>query len=394
MNRKKIAVIFGGISPEHEVSFITSMQALQNIDKEKFEAFPVYVSKDGTLYTGEVLREIESYKNLSNITNKAIQIQPNLNSKQSSFTYFSKSLGITKQKFIPVDVIFSCFHGGLGENGGFPGLFEIMNIPYVGPGILSSSVGMDKVVVKNLFAEAGLPQTSYQWFYRNDWEDKREEILNKTAGKLIFPLFVKPANGGSTVGVTKVKDKKALENAMEVAFLFDRKVIVEEGFAGREINISVLGNSGSKLETSVCEEVFPSEELLSYEDKYASGSSKAGGMASTKREIPAKIKNSTAQKVEEIAKTAFKVLDLSGVSRIDFIVNEEKDKLVILEANTIPGSLSFYLWEPKKGMKFKELLTRLIELSLDRYSEQEENTKSFPSNILENFKPSSKSSKL
>src|SRR3989344_5389880 len=262
MNRKKIAVIFGGISPEHEVSIITGIQALENIDKEKFEAFPVYVSKDGTLYTGEVLREIESYKNLSNITNKAIQIQPNLNSKQSSFTYFSKSLGITKQKFIPVDVIFSCFHGGLGENGGFPGLFEIMNIPYVGPGILSSSVGMDKVVMKELFAEAGLPQTSYQWFYRNAWENGRGQILNKVA-KLSYPLFVKPANGGSTVGVTKVKDKKALENAMEVAFLFDRKVIVEEGFAGREINISVLGNSGSKLETSVCEEVFPSEELLS-----------------------------------------------------------------------------------------------------------------------------------
>jgi D-alanine-D-alanine ligase len=390
MDKKRVAVIFGGISPEHEVSVITGLQALENLDKEKFVGIPIYVSKSGELFTGEELLEIENYRNLQTISQKAQRIQPYLDSQKKGFQTIG---GFLKGNIIEIDIIFPCFHGGNGENGAFAGLFELTSIPYVGSGVLASATGFDKVVTKQLFEKAELSITKYHWFYRNLWEKDQVKILKEIKQKLAYPLFIKPANAGSSIGVAKVKNDEELQNAIEVALLFDRKVIAEEAFEGREINISVMGNSGNELEVSVCEEVFPSKDLLSYDDKYNSENGKAKGMASASRKIPADLNPEIEKKIQLMAKLAYQTLDCSGLARIDFIINEKENQIIILEVNTIPGSLSFYLWEPK-GIKFKELLTRLIELALDKYDDFQKNTTSFPSNILEHFNPQGKASKI
>ena len=385
-----MAVIFGGISPEHEVSVITGLQVLKSLDKERFDAIPIYVSKRGELFTGGNLSRIDSYKNLPEISQKSQRVQPYLGSQQKGFQTAGSFLN---GKIIGVDVIFPCFHGGVGENGAFQGLFDLTDIPYVGSGVLASAAGMDKVVTKQLFEQNGLPITKYYWFYRNAWEKDKEKILGEIKQKLTFPLFVKPANAGSSIGVAKVKTDEELENAIEVAALFDRKIIAEEAFAGREINISVMGNSGSALETSVCEEVFPSKDLLSYDDKYNSESGKSKGMASTKRKVPADLPKEIEGKIQTLAKLAYQTLDCAGLARIDFMFNEKTKQIVILEVNTIPGSLSFYLWEAT-GIKFKDLLTLLIDLALEKHADNKKNTTSFPTNILEHFNPSGKAAKI
>jgi len=390
MDKKKVAVIFGGISPEHEVSVITGLQALENLDKEKFIGIPIYVSKKGELFTGDNLLKIGTYRNLQTISQNSQRVQPYLDNQRKGFQTVG---GFIKGNIIDVDVIYPCFHGGVGENGAFQGLFELIGIPYVGSGVLASAAGMDKVVTKQLFEKNGLSITKYYWFYRKSWEENREKILKEIKQKLTFPLFVKPANAGSSIGVAKVKNDEELQNAIEVALLFDRKVIVEEGFEGREINISAMGNSGNDLETSVCEEVFPSKDLLSYDDKYNSENGKAKGMVSASRKIPADLKPEIEEKIQSMAKLAYETLNCAGLARIDFMYNEKKNQIIILEVNTIPGSLSFYLWGPK-GIKFKELLTHLINLALERHEDAKRNTTSFPTNILENFNPQGKASKI
>jgi D-alanine-D-alanine ligase len=390
MDKKTVAVIFGGISPEHEVSVITGLQALENLDKEKFVGIPVYVSKDGELFTGDELLKIETYRNLQMICQKAQQVQPYLDQEKKGFQTIG---GLLKGKIIKVDVIFPCFHGGIGENGAFQGLFELLNLPYVGSAVLASATGFDKVITKQLFEQAGLPIAKYYWFYRKAWEKDQEKVLKDIQSKLTFPLFVKPANAGSSIGVSKVKNTDELKNAIEVATLFDRKIIAEEAFVGREINVSVTGNSGSNLETSVLEEVIPSKDLLSYDDKYNSENGKSKGMASTSRKVPADLPKEIEERILTFAKRAFEVLDCAGLVRIDFMINEKENKIIVLEVNTIPGSLSFYLWEPK-GIMFKELLTKLINLSLERFTESQKNTTSFPTNILQNFSPKGKASKI
>lgn len=393
MDKKRVAVIFGGISPEHEVSVITGLQALENLDKEKFDAIPIYVSKNGECFTGDKLLNIETYRNLLAISQKSQRVQPYLDKQQAGFQIMGSAMGFLQKKIIGVDVIFPCFHGGVGENGAFQGLFELMNLPYVGTGVLASATGMDKIITKQLFEKNGISVTKYYWFYRKLWEKDQSKILKEIKQKLTYPLFVKPANAGSTIGVAKAKNDDELKNAIEVALLFDRKAIVEESFEGREINISVIGNSGDTLETSVCEEVFPSKDLLSYDDKYKSENSKSKGMASAKRKVPADLTKEVEAKIQSLAKLAYQTLDCTGLVRIDFMINEKENQIIILEANTIPGSLSFYLWEPK-GIKFKDLLTRLINLALERHEEAKKLTTSFPTNILENFNPKGKASKI
>jgi D-alanine-D-alanine ligase len=390
MDKKRVAVIFGGVSPEHEVSVITGLQVLENLDKEKFIGIPIYVSKTGELFTGDELLKIETYRNLPEIEQKSQRIQPYLDNIKRGFQTVG---GFLKGNVIEVDVIFPCFHGGTGENGSFQGFFELMSIPYVGSGVLGSITGFDKVATKQLFEKNGLSVTKYYWFYNKDWEKDQTKVLKEIKQKLIFPLFVKPANAGSSIGVAKAENENELVNAVEVALLFDRKIIVEEAFEGREINISVMGNSGSNLETSVLEEVFPSKDLLSYDDKYNSENGKAKGMTSATRKIPADLTPEITAKIESLAKLSFQTLDCSGLTRIDFMYSAKKNEIIILEVNTIPGSLAFYLWAPK-GIEFKELLTRLIKLGLERHEDLKKLTTSFPTNILENFNPQGKASKI
>lgn len=394
-NRKSVAVLFGGKSPEHEVSIITGLQIINNIDKEKFRAIPIYISKNGAWYTGKNLEQIETYKNISSISNQSqingISPAPNYKIiKHSNKGFFP----LLKSSIETLDVVIPCFHGGLGENGGIQGLFELAEIPYVGSGILGSSLGMDKIVMKNIFNSSDIPTSKFYNFYRNDFTQNRESILNFTEQKLKYPMIVKPSSSGSSIGIAKASNRAQLINSIEVAALFDRKIIIEEQFEHtKEINISVIGNSGSELITSACEEVLTNNDFLTYEDKYLNGNNKSQGMASAKRKIPANIPKKLEVEIQETAKKVFTALDCFGIARIDFLLNEKTNNFIVLEINTLPGSFSFYLWEAS-NLKFKDMITKLIELSILRYKDNKRNINTFPTNILENFEGSAKSGKF
>ncbi len=388
MNKKRVAVIFGGKSPEHEVSIITGIQVIENIDKNAFDVFPVYISKDGRWFSGSEFSQIETYSKLLQFS-KNDQRTISLDNEEKALLPVEKKGLFKKQTSEEIDVIFPTFHGGLGENGGASGLFEMMDVPYVGPGITGGVLGMDKIVMKQVLEHEDIPIAKWQWFYRNAFLTNKESVIKNLESKLSYPLFVKPASGGSSIGTSKVIDRKELINAIEVAAVFDAKIVVEEAIENaKEINVSVLGNSGSELQVSVCEEVFSTSSLLSYEDKYLGSESKTGtksqGMASTKRQIPADIPQDITEKIQNIAKQVFEVLNASGVSRIDFLYLEKTKEIFVIEINTIPGSLSYYLWEPS-GLSFQELLTKLIELAYARRDEANKNTTTFSSNILANF---------
>jgi D-alanine-D-alanine ligase len=390
INKKRIAVIFGGKSPEHEVSVITGLQVIENIDREKFDVLPIYVAKDGRWFSGPELLKIETYRNLGLIPDKTTQeaIVPN-DAQKGLMPLVKTSLNpFKKNESQPIDVILPTFHGGIGESGSFQGMFDIMNIPYVGPSVLGGVLSMDKVVMKQLFLQNELPITKYLWFNRSAFEKDRSSVLKSVEKELRYPLFIKPSNGGSSIGTTKAHNKKELENAIEVANLFDRRFIVEESFENsREINISVIGNAGSELMTSVCEEVFSSGEVLTYEDKYVGGGKQTGsskGMASTKRKIPADLPKAVEEKIQSLAKQAFFVLESGGVARVDFLVNKKTQNVVILEINNPPGSMAYYLWEAS-GLSFKDMLTKLIDLAVERYEDTQKNTMTFSSNILQDL---------
>ena len=388
--KKRVAVIFGGKSPEHEVSIITGLQAIENLDREKFDIVPIYVAKDGRWFSGPQLLQIETYRNLGLIPDKATQeaVVPS-DTERGIMPVGKSSLNpFKKTESLSIDVILPTFHGGIGESGSIQGMFDIMNVPYVGPSVLGGALSMDKVVMKQLFIQNKLPITKYLWFYRNVFEEDRTKILQTIEKELKYPLFVKPSNGGSSIGTTKAHNKKELENAIEVANLFDKRFIVEESFEdSQEINISVVGNTGSELMVSECEEVFSSGEVLTYEDKYVGGGKKTGGskgMASTKRKIPADLPKEVEKKIQEYAKQAFSVLESHGVARVDFLVNKKTHDVVVLEINNPPGSLAYYLWEASE-LSFKEMLTKLINLAVERYEDEKKNTTTFSSNILQDF---------
>lgn len=389
MNKKRIAVIFGGKSPEHEVSIITGIQAIENFDKEKFDILPVYVAKDGRWFSGPEFAKIETYSKSMLSYPKSSQRTVSLDNQDNGLLTIEQKSFFNKPHKEKVDVIFPTFHGGLGENGGASGLFEMMDVPYVGPGITGGVLGMDKIVMKQVLEHADIPIAKWEWFYRKAFQKDPGSVLDTIEKKLRYPLFIKPACGGSSIGTSKAANRKELMNAIEVAAVFDAKIVVEEAIENaREINISVLGNAGSDLQVSLCEEVFSDNSLLTYEDKYLGSESKNGtksqGMASTKRQIPADIPKDITEKIKDTAKKVFESLNASGVSRIDFLYQEKTQKIFVIEINTIPGSLSFYLWEPS-GLTTKNLLTKLVDLAYERYDEAKKNTTTFSSNILENF---------
>lgn len=375
MGKLRIAVLFGGRSTEHEVSIITGLQVIHNLDKNKYSFLPIYITKNGQWIIGdETFAVAETYKNLDLLPKIASHGLLDITSNQPRLISKNDIGPLMYGKSGPkIDLFFPVFHGTFGEDGTIQGLLELANLPYVGSGVLASALGMDKVAQKMVFQAAGLPQVKYVHLYREGPKDIKG---------LKFPVFVKPANGGSSIGVTKVKSHKELDDALEVAFYYDQKVIIEESAEGcREINISILGNAGSDLKTSVCEQPVPSKDLLSYQDKYQSSGSKSRGMAGAKRFIPAPIKPATANKIAELAKTAYQALDCCGLARVDFLVSRDEGRIYINEINTIPGSLAFYLWE-KSGLPFPHLLDQLVQLAFERHQNRARTTYTFNSNIL------------
>ena len=384
----KLGVIFGGESVEHEVSIISAVQAMESMDDTKYDIIPIYISKNRTWYTGAMLRDIDVYKDFDDLKRYAKEVV--LVRKDDKF-YLQSTKGIFRKDVTDIDIMFPIVHGNNVEDGSLQGYLESVGIPYVGSHVLGSALGQDKVLMKQVFEANDIAVVPYTWFYDYEYSDSSNDILKKIE-KLGYPVVVKPATLGSSVGITYVKTAKDIESAINEAIKYDKKIVVEKAVDNLiEVNCSVLGNYKYQ-ETSVLEEVLSDNELLTYADKYIGGSKgklKGGmksskGMASTSRIIPARVNKKVENEILDISKRAFRALNLSGVCRIDFLIDSKTNKVFINEPNTIPGSLAFYLWEPA-GKGYKNLLSDMINIAIKEYKEKSKKTYSFDSNILSNY---------
>ena len=381
-----VAFFFGCRSVEHEVSIISAVQAMKSINKEKYNIIPVYVSKNGEMYTGEALFEIKNYRNIDALIKELSAVTFKRSGERVVMAYEKTGL-FSSKKEIAVDVAFPVVHGTNCEDGTIQGFFEFLGLAYVGCDVLSSAVGMDKVVFKDVLKRNGLPVLDCVCFYAREFALTPEKIMDEITEKIGFPLIVKPVNLGSSVGIKKVNCKEELYGALEYATGFADKILAERAVTAlREINCSVLGDS-DECKASVCEEPFMNDEILSYEDKYLSGSksSKGGskGMASLSRKVPADLSEERSNEIRTLAENIFKTLGCCGVVRIDFIIDKDTDTVYANEINTIPGSLAFYLWEAT-GMKYKDLLDNMISLAFARKRNRENLNFSIDTNILSN----------
>lgn len=382
--KTNVAIFYGCRSVEHEVSIISAVQAMMAINKEKYDITPVYVTKDGEMYTGEKLFSIEEYKNLPALLSeckKVFFVRENgkvLMKQEAEKGFFAKEIPP-----VQIDVAFPIVHGTNCEDGTIQGYLEFLGIPYVGCDILSSAVGMDKAVFKDVLKKANLPVLDCISFTAREYMSDKEGFAKRFAEEIGYPLIVKPINLGSSVGISKVNSPEELDEALTLAISFADRILVERAVTNlREINCSVLGDSDS-CSASVCEEPFMNDEILSYEDKYLSNSKggQSKGMASLGRKIPADISKECTEEIRELSCKIFKALGACGVVRIDFIIDNDNGKVYANEINTIPGSLSFYLWDAT-GMKYPELCDRLIELAFRRQRNRENLTFTIDTNIL------------
>ncbi len=382
----RLGVIFGGRSVEHEVSIITAIQAINKIDLEKYEVIPIYISKEGKWYTGKLLLDIDVYSDIDLLKRYAKEVV--LYNRDGRYVLQNKK-GLFKTIVTEIDMAFPIMHGTNGEDGTLQGYLETIGIPYAESGVYASVVGQDKVFMKQIFKESGINVVKYKWFFDTDYTDDSDKVI-KDIEKLDYPVIVKPATLGSSVGIKVCHDASELQEAIIDAIKYDNKILVEEVVNNlREVNISVLGNYEHQ-ELSVIEEVGTSHEILTYEDKYIGDSKIKGGrmsskgMASAKRIIPANIPDDIAEDVREMAIKAFRALNSSGVVRIDFLIDEKARKVYVNEINSIPGSLSFYLWE-KTAKPYPELLDNVLNLGIASYKKRKAKTSTFKTNILEGF---------
>lgn len=378
----KVGVLFGGPTVEHEVSIISAVQAMGQINQEKYEIIPIYIGKDRIWYTGKMLMDIDVYKDLDMIRRYAKQV---VLCKKDGAYILQSTKGTFRKTIVELDIAFPIVHGNNMEDGTIQGLLDSIGIPYVGSRVLGSALGQDKVIMKQIMKSENLPIVDYTWFYDNEYLEDTDAVLEKIK-KIGYPVMVKPATLGSSVGITFVKDHDYIIDAINEAIRYDSKIVVEKAVMNvMEVNCSVLGNYEYK-EVSVLEEVMGTEEFLTYQDKYL-GTAKGGkskGMASTNRIVPARLNEEMTEKVKHLAKKTCQVLNLSGVVRVDFLVDKQSNQIFINEPNTIPGSLSFYLWE-SSGKKYETLLDELITLGIKEFKNRNKKISSFETNILSNF---------
>lgn len=379
--KTKVAMIFGGKSVEHEVSVISGIQAILSMDTDKYEVIPVYMTKNNEMYIGQEIGNIEAYKNIGELIKKSQRvIMLNEDGKVKLMPYPLKVFG--NSKAIEIDVAFPVVHGTNVEDGALQGYLKTIGIPFVGCDVTASAIGMDKFIMKTVLKESNVPVLDAQIYTLSDYAEM-ETLLNEVEEKLGYPVIVKPVNLGSSVGISVAKNRVELSNSVDDAFRYATKVLVEHAITNlREINCSVLGDENDAV-ASECEEPLHTKDILSYEDKYVSNAKGGGskGMASVSRKIPAELSPEKREEVRELAVKSFKALGCNGVSRIDFMIDEDNGKLYFNEINTIPGSLAFYLWEPL-GVPYKELLDRMIQLALKRVRTEESLTFTFDTNIL------------
>lgn len=372
MKVKNVMVVYGGVSPEHEVAVITALQVMNALAASGHSVMPVYISKEGNWFLGkgDYLKP-DAYKDLVKTERMGRRV---IFSPDRNFGLLSKGfLGFFPSEIQP-EVIFPVVHGKNGEDGTLQGLFELANIPYVGCGVTASGVKIDKFVAKKVAESLGIK------VIKDVLVDKGEPFDNTRS--LHFPVFVKPIGLGSSIGLSKVEKRSDLADALELAFCYDNRVMIEEAIDDpREVNIAIIGNDPYEL--SVTEQPVASDEILSFDDKYTTETGKSRGMASAKRYIPAKVDQKIIKEIEENAIKFFRCVGGKGIARVDFLV-DKKDTVYFNEINTMPGSLAFYLWE-KSNLPFPKLVSRLVDLAISDWKTKQGLIRSFETNILSSF---------
>ena len=385
----KVGVFFGGDSVEHEVSIISALQAMENIDEEKYEIIPIYISKDRHFYTGNALRDMETFKYFDSMKKYVKEITI---CRKGKDIVLQKIKGLFGRSINTIDVAFPIVHGKGVEDGSLSGYLETLGLPVVGPSVLGAALGQDKVDLKQVLEANNIKTPKYIWFYDYEYALNKDEII-KQIETLNYPVIVKPANLGSTIGIGVAHNEEELNAKIDEAIEYEKKIIVEEMIPNLlELNCAVCGNY-EYSETSLIAEMKMKHELLTFEDKYLGGGKGKGikggpkmpnSMSTSEFEIPAKISEDMEKQIYKISKQVFKVLNLKGVCRIDYLVNKKTNEIYVNEPNTIPGSLAFYLYKPK-GKDYKTLTDEIIKSAIKDYKNEKRKTSSFTSNILSEY---------
>jgi len=375
--KKTVAVIFGGRSAEHDVSIITAhtpiIQSL--LATGQFDVWPIYIAKNGSWYSDQAMNDLAYFKHDN--------FQAYLARQKKVRILFDDGLKIIwpgiRSKTVRIDIAFPAMHGTFGEDGSLMGLLRMANIPFIGCDLFASTVAMDKVLTKQVLAIESIPVVPYVWFTKNGWEISRSIWTDKIA-KLNWPVFVKPVHLGSSIAITKVKQNSELENAIEVAFHYDDKVLVEESVENLiEVTLPIMGNE--ELRLAAIERPLNKTEFFDFSDKYLLGNKKGGGANSQYSEIPADIDNELAKQVEDLGKRTYRTLGCSGIARVDFLIDKSSKQIFVNEVNTLPGSLYHHNWK-KVGISGVELVTKLITLAEERFASQQKTIYVFDSDIL------------
>ncbi|MBO5779557.1 MAG: D-alanine--D-alanine ligase [Muribaculaceae bacterium] len=378
--KTNIGVFFGGRSTEHEISVISASQAMHAINRDKYDVTPIYITKDGRWFTGELLFDVKNYKNIQELLKQCqeVYMRPiygDYNLYKVNKSMFGSSI-VSK-----LDVVIPVLHGSNGEDGIFEGVLESTGIPFAGCNTLASANGMDKITMKMILQANDVPVVDYVWFTDKQWFAQRDELVAKIENKLGYPVIVKPANLGSSVGIGRAANREQLLQRVEEAEKYSTRLVVEKMVENlQEINCSVLGDCDD-YQMSVLEEPIKSGEILSYEDKYMGGTKGAKGMQASEKRIPAELPEDETKRIQFLAGETFRVLSCHGVSRVDVIVDADTRDIYVNEINTIPGSLSFYLWEAT-GLPFDKLMDKLVQLAIKRKREQGLKTVSYDQNIF------------
>ena len=382
--KKQIGVIFGSRSCEREVAIISAVQLMRHADPEKYDIIPVYIDEAGSWYTGEVRKNIESYRPFKPDQKGITKVFPDLSSGSGALLTHTKGSGLLAKEKIEIaariDVYIIVMHGLNGEDGTLQGLMELANVPYTSTGVAGSALGMDKIMMKQFFRGGDLPVLPGISISRTEYLANEQETLEKAEKELGYPVFVKPANLGSSIGVSRADDREGLKDSLELAFEYDRRVLIEQGLNKPiELNCSVLGYDNDVVASPI-EMPINQDEFLDFKDKYlASGGSK--GMASLHRVLPAPIEDELRDKIQEMSKTIFRMLDCKGTVRIDYMFDKDRGKLYITEINTIPGSLAFYLWE-NAGMSYSRMIDKMIECAEKAHEDKNRANYAYTSDIL------------
>ena len=378
--KTNIGVFFGGCSTEHEISVISASQAMSAIDRSVYDVTPVYITKQGQWYTGDALFDVANYRDIPALLSKCRKVY--MRPEKGDFNiYECRHRMFGPEVVTRLDVAIPVLHGSYGEDGTFEGVLDAIGIPYAGCNVLASANGMDKITMKMILQACNVPVVDYVWFTDGQWAADSTSILDDIERRLGYPVIVKPANLGSSVGIGRAADRDQLKERIDTAEQYSTRIIVEHMVENlHEVNCSVLGDCDDYI-TSVCEEPIKSGEILSYEDKYMGGTKGAKGMQASQKRIPADLPQDVSDRIRFLAGETFRVLSCHGVSRVDVIMDADNGRIYVNEINTIPGSLSFYLWEAS-GIPFDKLMDRLVKLALKRQRQLDMKVRSYDQNIF------------